>query len=163
MRIRLSWSLVLPILLAAAALAQDADNSLLTTCTLADQKEISARYVPGPSKARLPDGRVWAPGNSPIVLFTQAEMTIAGVSLPIGAYNAYILPTAKSWTFVLSKDVSGKTYDPSKDLVRVPMKSGSLGQAADPYSFVFTHDSAKQCSLQVFYGKNGYWVEFQEK
>lgn len=163
MRTGLSWLLFTTLLLPVAAIAQEADNSVLTSCTFADQMEISARYVPAPSKAKLPDGKVWSPGGAPIVLFTQTEMTAGGATLPVGAFRAYVLPVKGSWTFIISKDVNGKTYDPAQDVVRIPMQSGSLSSAADPYTLVFAHDAPQQCSLQLYYGKNGYWVEFKEK
>jgi hypothetical protein len=112
----------------------------------------------------LRDGKVWSPGKSPIFLFTSATLKLGQTTIPVGAYSVYVIPGKKNWTLVVNKGVAenGK-YDEAKDLVRAPMESGSLGSPSKQVEISLGHVASKQCSLRLYYGSTGTWVEFQEE
>ena len=134
-------------------------------CTFADGQQMSLRYTrpSGSGKQKLPMGQVWAPGDSPMDLFTQVGLSTGNSEIPIGAYRVYIIPDKKSWTLVINKNVAaGSKYDQQQDLVRVPMQIGHLGTAVS-FEASFAHMAPKQCNLRIYYGKIGTWAEFTEK
>ncbi len=72
MLMRVLGAVLLCQLATATGLAQDSkQEDATTTCTFEDGAEISVRYVPVESnKEKIQNGKVWAPGGSPMVLFT---------------------------------------------------------------------------------------------
>lgn len=152
---------------ATPGLAQEpspTDTRANATCTFADGKQMSVRYNRSAEsrKERLPMGQVWTPGNSPMDLFTQSELTLGKSDIPVGAYRIYIIPDKKQWTLILSKNVStGATYNQQDDLLRVQMDIGHLSTQA--FKVAFGHVAPKQCNMRIYYGKTGAWTEFKEK
>ena len=135
-------------------------------CTFDGGKQISARYsVAAAGRNDAPPlGKIWTPGGSAMTLFTETEITINSTSIPTGAYTMYLLPSKKSWTLIVSKNVKvdGK-YDEKEDLARAPMATGTLSDPAEQLKVFFGHIGPKQCELNFDYGKTRAWVEFKEK
>jgi hypothetical protein len=148
-------------LLVASAVAQQAAS---VACTFQDGREISLRYDGGASvkKADLSSGKMWTPGEKPMLLFTQAELSIGNSQIPVGAYSLYLIPGKDHWTLVVNKKVDKGEYDAQQDLVRVPMDEGQISNP-QPFSLVFAHVAPKQCNLRIYQGKTGAWTEFHEK
>jgi hypothetical protein len=146
--------------------AQSASGNLAnTSCTFQDGKELSLRYDAGAtkSKIRVPEGKLWSPGGQPMALFTQVGLQVGDSEIPIGAYNAYLIPQHNNWVFVVNKSVgNGSKYDEREDVLRAPMQAGHLSES-QPLSIVFGHIAPKQCNLRIYLGKIGTWVEFKEK
>jgi hypothetical protein len=149
-------------------LAQDKSakpQTATATCTFADEKEMSVHYEMGTSapKKPLPTGELWPSTGSPMYLFTQAELTIGNVEIPVGAYSMYVIPDKNKWTLVINKQVTaGAAYNQQQDLVRVPMELGHLSEP-QPFSVAFGHMAPKQCNMRIYYEKIGVWTEFDEK
>lgn len=144
---------------------QTSGNTATTSCTFQDGNQLTLRYSkqPGKSKARLPEGTLWSPGGKPMFLFTQVEVIIGNVEIPIGAFSVYVIPQHDKWTLVVNKNVTeGSAYEEHEDLVRAPMQSGEVSDP-QPFSLSFGHIAPKQCSLRIYYGKMGTWVDFKEK
>lgn len=161
---RILLCLVLQFMLPALAFAQASDaNSALASCNFQDGNEVSVRYNPVATKQKLALGRVWAPGGTPLYLFTQTEIVANNVPIPVGAYSIYLVPGKQNWTLIINKNVSSKEYDEKQDLVRLNMESGTLSEAVDPLQVSFAHVAAKQCNLRVYYGKSGNFADFFEK
>ncbi len=134
-------------------------------CTLADGKQVTVRYTPvaANGKIELVRGKAWGPGDGPMYLFTEAEVSFGGSSLPVGAYSVYVIPNGNKWTLIVNKDVStGDKYDETKDLAHSQMNSEQVSDA-QPFSIVFAHLAPKQCSLQINYGKLTTAADFNEK
>jgi Protein of unknown function (DUF2911) len=140
-------------------------NPVTTVCTFDDGKQISVRYNPENVKNRkLPNGEVWAPGGSPMFLFTQSELTVGTSELPLGAYSMYMIPAERQWTLVVNRKVDGDSkYDHQQDVLRAPMEVGTLSQQAKQVQMVFGHIAPQRCSLRLYRGGTGAWVEFNEK
>jgi hypothetical protein len=151
-------------MIAVAALAQDPANASQssTSCTLADGREISLRYADSSKEPNM--NGVWAPGGSPMYLFTQTDLTLHGKSIPAGAYSVYLTGKKNDWTLIVNKDVSaGAKYDEKQDLVRGPMEMGKLGSPNKKLQVYFVHAEPKTCNLRIYYQDNGYWAEFKEQ
>jgi hypothetical protein len=169
MRLAVRVVLLIPLLLAAETVAQQADpdsSSATASCTFADGNEISVRHnnsVAG-SKPEPRNGEVWAPGGAPLTLFTQSVIAIHNVQIPVGAYSMYVIAGRKAWILIVNKNVKvGSPYDEKQDLVRAPMEIGQLSQPVKPLEVSFDHIAPTQCSLRIYYGKTGAFVEFTEK
>ena len=167
--LRLVLTTQLLLLFIVAAYAQDPPRaeSSMSYCTFADDNQLSVRYGAGTNgnKKDLPLGRVWSPGDVPMLLFTQVPITVANVELPVGAYSMYVIPQKEKWTLIVNKNVTaGAAYDEKQDLVRVPMETGKLGMAQYPPRVSLGHIAPKTCSLRVDYGQIGAWADaFKEK
>ena len=153
-------------MLATAGLAQDSkQEDATTTCTFEDGAEISVRYIPvGSNKEKNQNGKVWAPGGSPMVLFTPAALTLEKSQIPAGAFSLYLIPQKDRWILVVNKNVrAGSKYDERQDIVRAPMEMGQLGEPTSTLELSFGRMGPKHCSLRVYFGKTGGWAEFLEK
>jgi Protein of unknown function (DUF2911) len=150
-------------LLLTPAFSQLASNST-TACTFQDGKEVSVQYekTPAVKKVELASGKLWTPGEKPMLLFTQADLTVGSEQIPVGAYSLYLIPGKDHWTLVVNKNVNKGEYDPQQDLLRVPMDVGQLS-APEPFDLVFAHVAPKQCNIRIYEGKAGAWAEFHEK
>lgn len=143
-------------------LAQNNQTST-TDCTFEDGKQISLQYNTG--KGEEPrNGKMWEPGGSPMILFAQTPLTIGGSTLAADAYTVYTIPGKKEWTVIVNKNVkTGSSYDASQDVARAPMETGEIDQAEKQLQLSFAHIGPKDCSLRLYYGKVGAFVEFKEQ
>lgn len=126
---------------------------------------MSVRYISEPvGREKLRDGDVWAPGGSPMVLFTQTALSVGASEIPVGAYSLYLIPEKKEWMLVVNKNVTaGSKYDQQQDLFRSPLEMGSLGQATKRVEVTLVHAAPKQCNMRVYWETVGVWAEFKEK
>ena len=151
---------------AAIALPANGNPQLAqASCTFDDGKQISVRYNPAPESGKsLPLGKVWAPGGSPMFLFTSATLLVGNSEIPVGAYSVYAIPEKRDWTLIINRDVnSGAGYKESQDIARAPMQVGELPQSQQQTSIYFGHSAPKQCNMRIYYGAAATWVESQEK
>src|SRR6266496_1972151 len=160
----------LPLLfLCTISLAQDAPapQDMAATCTYENGSSLTVRYsVANPGRKRdLPNGRVWSPGDVPMLLFTETPVTVAGVELAVGAYSMYVIPDRGKWTLIINKSITaGSGYDEQQDLVRTAMGIGQLPVPSDQPRVSFNHAAPKVCSLRVDFGKTGAWADaFMQK
>ncbi len=74
----------------------------------------------------VPYGEVWRAGaNENTTLSATTPFTFGGKAVPAGTYGVHVLPTADSWTFILSSESKAWgsfSYDEKEDVVRVPIK-----------------------------------------
>ena len=143
-----------------------AETTADTGCTFQDGKQISVRYNQASltGKNELSSGKVWAPDNQPIVLFTQAELSAGGSDVPMGAYSVYIRGGKESWTLIVNKNVNaGSHYEAKQDLAHINMPLAELSQPQNQLNLAFGLLGPKQCNLRVYYGSYGTWAEFDEK
>jgi len=71
----------------------------------------------------VPYGEVWRAGaNENTTLSFSTDVKVGGKALPAGTYGLHVIPTAKEWTFALSKVSTAWgsfTYDAKEDALRV--------------------------------------------
>lgn len=136
-------------------------------CTFADDKQVSMRYERPASNSKkddLPIGKLWAPGDSPMHLFTETPLSVSNKEIAVGAYSVYFIPGKNDWTMIVSKNVTeGSKYDQQQDLVRAPMETGKLPQAEPQLTVYFARIGPKRCNMRVDYGKTRAWVDFNQK
>ncbi len=143
---------------AQALIAQTAS----TDCTFEDGRQIGLQYNTGKSE-EIRNGKLWTPGGAPMVLFAQAPLTLGAATITPGAYTVYIIPAKKEWTLIINKNVNvGSSYDPGQDLARGSMDLGEVDHATKQPQLAFAHVGPKDCSLRIYYGKVGAFVEFKE-
>jgi hypothetical protein len=135
-----------------------------TTCNLEDGRQVYVRYVPVPTnKEKIPNGKPWAPGGTPMTLFSEAQLTLGSSMIPIGAYTVYPIPARDHWTLAVNKNVtSGAAYDDKQDIARAPMETAQVAQPSDALEVAFAHVGAR-CTLRIYIGKTASFADFTAK
>jgi hypothetical protein len=150
--------------LAAVCTAQQSGASSTASCYLDDGREVYIRYNPATAKSdKVSNGKPWTPGGAPMTLFTEAQLSIAGSTIPVGAYSVYPIPAKDKWTLAINKNVTpGTAYDEKQDLVRAAMETDQVSQAADSLEVAFAHVGEK-CTLRIYFGKSASFAPFIAK
>jgi hypothetical protein len=165
-RFIISYCLIV-LFLSAVSFSQDAPQNSMASCTYADGSSLTVRYSDAnPGKLRsLPNGKVWSPGDVPMLLFTETPVKVSGVELAVGAYSMYVIPDKGKWTLIINKNItSGATYDEKQDLARTQMETGQLSSTNEQPHVSFAHIAPKVCSLRVDFAKTGAWADaFMQK
>ena len=135
-----------------------------TTCNLDDGRQVYIRYNPVSAKQEKPaNGKPWAPGGTPMTLFTEAQLSLGSAMIPIGAYSVYPLPAKGNWTLVVNKNVTaGAAYDQKQDIARAPMETAQVDQSSDALEVAFAHVGAR-CTLRIYMGKVAAFADFNAK
>jgi hypothetical protein len=158
-RARLLFAVAVLLTSAAACCAQ----SSTATCSLEDDRQVYIRYNPVSSKEKPPNGKPWAPGGTPMTLFTEAPLTLGGSPIPIGAYTVYPIPAKDKWSLVVNKNVTpGSPYDEKQDVARTAMETDQVEQPADTLEVAFAHFGSK-CTLRIYFGKAASFADFTAK
>ena len=141
--------------------AQQAAPSSTASCNLDDGRQIYIRFNPIASKNdKLPNGKPWTPGGAPMTLFTEAQLSFGGATIPIGAYTVYPIPAKDKWTLVVNKNVAaGSSYDEKQDIARAPMETDQISQPSNELEVAFAHVGDK-CTLRIYFGKSASFVPF---
>ncbi|MFZ0290153.1 MAG: DUF2911 domain-containing protein [Candidatus Sulfotelmatobacter sp.] len=148
-------------LLAAACFAQQSEPSSTASCNLDDGRQIYIRYNPVSSKNdKLANGKPWTPGGAAMTLFTEVQLSFGGSTIPVGAYTVYPIPAKDKWTLAVNRNVTaGAAYDEKQDIVRAPMETDQVSQAADSLEVAFAHVGDK-CTLRIYFGKSASFAPF---
>ena len=134
-----------------------------TTCNLDDGRQVYMRYNPVSSKERPPNGKPWAPGGTPMTLFTEAQLALGSSVIPVGAYTVYPIPAKDHWTLVVNKNVTpGAAYDDKQDIARASMETAQVDQASDALEVAFAHVGSR-CTLRIYAGKTASFADFTAK
>jgi hypothetical protein len=150
------WTLAVIAFSIAPGRAQDNKTAY---CNYTDGNQVSMQYN-SVVKEQPKNGRIWAPG---ITLFAQSPLKVGNSRVAIGAYTIYLMPDKRSWTLIVSKNVTaGAAYDSAQDVARAPMEIGEIPEATKNLELSFAHMSAKECSLRVYYAKTGAFTDFLE-
>jgi hypothetical protein len=152
-------------LLALVFLCQAQDQaSSSTACNFDDGQQMTVRYDARGHDPRLQNGKIWTPGSAPMFLFTSVPLKVGNSQIPVGAYSMYVIPGKNEWTLIVNKNVSEKGgYNQQQDLLRAPMGTGTLTQPSKTATVTLGHMAPKQCSMRVYYGNIGAFVEFDEQ
>jgi hypothetical protein len=134
------------------------------TCNLSDDRQVYIRYNPVSSKSERPsNGKPWAPGGAPMTLFTEAELTLGGTTIPLGAYTVYPIPGKDKWNLVVNKNVTpGAAYDEKQDLARAAMETVPVSVSTDILEVAFAHSGSK-CTLRIYFAKSASFADFIAK
>jgi len=154
-----------PCFLSQSLLAQSGGaQTSTTTCNLDDGRQVYVRYVPvGNNKEKIQNGKPWAPGGTPMTLFSEAQLTLGSSTIPIGAYSIYPIPAKDHWTLVVNRNVTaGGAYDDKQDIARAPMETAQVAQPSDALEVAFAHVGAR-CTLRIYIGKTASFADFTAK
>jgi Protein of unknown function (DUF2911) len=148
-------------LLAATCLAQQSEPSSTASCNLDDGRQVYIRYNPVAAKNdKLSNGKPWSPGGAPMTLFTEAQLSFGGSTIPIGAYTVYPIPAREKWTLVVNKNVTpGAAYDEKQDIARAEIETDQVSQPSDALEVAFAHVGEK-CTLRIYIGKSASFAPF---
>jgi hypothetical protein len=144
--------------------AQSGPAASTTTCNLEDGRQVYIRYIPvANNKEKLANGKAWAPGGSPMTLFTEAELSLGSSLIPIGAYSVYPIPARGNWTLVVNKNVTpGAAYDEKQDVARAQMESAQVDAPSDALEVAFAHVQSR-CTVRIYIGKTASFADFTAK
>jgi len=150
--------------LAAACSAQQSANSAAAACNLDDGRQVRINYNPVTTKTdKVPNGRPWTPGGTPMTLFTEAPLTFAGSTIPVGAYSVYPIPGKDKWALAVNKNVSpGAAYDEKQDVARSTIETDPVSQPSDTLEVAFAHVGSR-CTLRIYFGKTATFADFVAK
>jgi Protein of unknown function (DUF2911) len=157
------WRAVLITLLLSPWVWAQSGNQSTTTCNLDDGRQVYIRYTPVSAKERPQNGKPWAPGGSPMTLFTEAPLTLGSSLIPLGAYTVYPIPAKGNWSIAVNKNVTpGAAYDEKQDIGRSAMETAQVESASDVLEVAFAH-VGNRCTLRVYIGKTASFVDFTAK
>ncbi|HZQ96109.1 MAG TPA: DUF2911 domain-containing protein [Candidatus Sulfotelmatobacter sp.] len=144
--------------------AQSSPATSTTTCNLDDGRQVYVRYVPVPSnKEKIQNGKAWAPGGTPMTLFTEAQLELGTSTIPIGAYTIYPIPARGNWSLAVNKNVTaGAAYDEKQDIARAVIETAQVEQSSDALEVAFAHVGAR-CTLRIYMGKMASFADFTAK
>jgi hypothetical protein len=83
----------------------------------------------------------WRTGaNAATTFVTDKDLVIGGTTVPAGEYTLFSLPNPSDWKLIISKLTKewGTDYDPTKDLVRVPMTVSALSAPMELMTIAIT-------------------------
>jgi hypothetical protein len=149
--------------LSAICSAQDSEPPT-ASCNLDDGRQVYIRYnaISGKTE-KLSNGKPWTPGGTPMTLFTEAQLSFGGVTIPIGAYTVYPIPAKDKWTLAINKNVTpGAAYDEKQDVARSQMETDQISEPADALEVAFAHVGEK-CTLRIYFGKTASFATFIAK
>jgi len=103
-------------------------------------------------KALVPYGEIWRTGaNDATTFVTNANLMVAGKSVPAGSYTIFTVPKANEWWLVISKKTGewGTDYPgETEDLARAPMKVSKTSAPVENFTIAFDH-AGGQCTLRM--------------
>jgi Protein of unknown function (DUF2911) len=151
-------------LLTLATIGSAQSEPSTASCNLDDGREVYIRYNPISAKSeKVTNGKAWAPGGSPMTLFTEAQLSFGGSTIPIGAYTVYPIPDKSKWTLAVNKNVTpGAAYDEKQDLARAQMETDQVSTPSDALEVAFAHVGEK-CTLRIYFGKTASFAPFTAK
>ncbi|MCU1301355.1 MAG: hypothetical protein JWQ87_1639 [Candidatus Sulfotelmatobacter sp.] len=149
---------------AAACFAQQSEPSSTASCNLDDGRQVYIRYNPVTTKTdKASNGKPWTPGGAPMTLFTEAQLSFGGATIPIGAYTVYPIPAKDRWTLVVNKNVTPHSgYDEKQDIARAAVETDQISQPSDSLEVAFAHTGDK-CTLRIYFGKAACFAPFIAK
>lgn len=118
--------------------------------------EVSVSYSRPSVKGRkiwggqVPFGEVWRAGaNENTVLTVNSAFSVGGTRLPAGRYGLHTIPTATTWTVILSRQANAWgsfSYDPKEDALRLTVTPTA---AAPIEQLVYLLDPTSDSTLTV--------------
>jgi hypothetical protein len=154
--------LILPTLTAVGS-AQSAPSSA-ATCNLDDGRQVRLNYNAVTAKTdKASNGKPWSPGGAPMTLFTEAPLSFAGATIPIGAYSVYPIPGKDKWTLAVNKNVTpGSAYDEGQNIAHGPIETDQMTEAANTLEVAFAHVGSR-CTLRIYFNKTATFADFTAK
>jgi hypothetical protein len=110
-------------------------------------------FEPGGIISKDPTYPVWRAGaNDATAFHTDADLDIAGLSVPKGDYTLYVdIADPNNWQLVISKETGqwGLTYNKPKDLGRVKMEMSKPPKMIETYKVTLSSSGPKAGKLEL--------------
>jgi hypothetical protein len=115
-----------------------------STSATIDGSEITITYGRPYMRGRMifgrlvPYGRVWCPGaDEATTLDSMRDLQLGHLRVPSGPHTIWVLPTADTWTLIVSKEPSGfhTNYNASADLGHIDLMKRSLDMPVEQLTF----------------------------
>jgi hypothetical protein len=107
----------------------------------------------------VPWDSVWRTGANMATSFvTDIDLLAGDLKIPKGSYTLYSIPAEKAFTLIVSNRPGGSypRYDPSLDLVRVPMVLHKNPTPVDPFRIWFEQEGAHAVVLKIGWADRTY-------
>ncbi|MBO6522927.1 MAG: DUF2911 domain-containing protein [Balneolaceae bacterium] len=111
----------------------------------------------------VPWGERWRTGaNRATHFYTSEDLTVGGVDMPAGEYTLFTIPQPDGGTLIINKQTgqNGRTYDESRDLVRVPMTISSKSDITEAFTITVEETDAGG-SFNLIWGQTLFSVPFE--
>ncbi len=111
----------------------------------------------------VPYDRWWRTGANEATSFvTDVDIRIGDTVVPRGAYTLYTLPSAKQWKLMVNKQTGqwGTVYDPTLDLLRIPLKKRSLRQPVEKLTILLERTGPRAGALRLRWERTEVWAPF---
>ncbi|MFC5410454.1 DUF2911 domain-containing protein [Larkinella bovis] len=92
----------------------------------------------------VPYGEVWRTGANEATLITlEQNVTVAGQPLDEGEYSLWTIPSEGNWIVIFNRETGqwGTSYDPTKDVLRVPVIARKRSAVAEQFYISFAPQS----------------------
>jgi hypothetical protein len=143
---------------ANAALAQQFTSPEAYTSIAIAGKQIKIDYHAPQMHGRKifgglePFGKAWRAGaNEATALHTDADLQIKTLRVPKGDYTIFVWLDQTQWQLIINKQTKqwGLTYDPARDLGRVPMDMSKPPSPIDVYKMTLSAVGGDRGKLQL--------------
>lgn len=111
----------------------------------------------------VPYNKWWRTGANEATSFvTDVDLRLGDVLVPKGAYTLYTLPSAKQWKLMVNRQTGqwGTVYDPSLDLVRIPMKKRALKNPVEKFTIVLEKTGSRSGILRMRWERTEVYLPF---
>lgn len=113
----------------------------------------------------VPYGEVWRTGANMASHFsTSKDIYISGQKVPAGEYTLFSIPEEEGGTLIINKQTgqNGQAYDPSRDLIRVPMMRESNPTEVEGFTIQVV-ETNQGGSIELLWDRTIYYVDFTFK
>lgn len=111
----------------------------------------------------VPYGERWRTGANRASHFsTSSDIYISGNRVPAGEYTLFTIPEEDGGTLIINKQTgqNGQSYDPSQDLMRVPMMRTDNNDNVEGFTLQVV-ESNQGGSIEILWGETIYYVDFK--
>lgn len=111
----------------------------------------------------VPYNKWWRTGANEATSFvTEMDLRLGDTVVPKGAYTLYTLPSAKQWKLMINRQTGqwGTVYDPSLDLVRLPMKKRTLKTPVEKFTILLERTGSRSGVLRLRWERTEVYVPF---
>lgn len=111
----------------------------------------------------VPYNKWWRTGaNEATSFITDVDLRLGDTVVPKGAYTLYTLPSAKQWKLMVNRQTGqwGTVYDPSLDLVRLPMKKRTLKNPVEKFTILLERTGSRSGVLRLRWERTEVYVPF---
>lgn len=111
----------------------------------------------------VPYNKWWRTGaNEATAFIADVDLQFGNAKVPRGSYTLYTMPSPKQWKLMINRQTGqwGTVYDPSLDLVRIPMKKRTLRSPVEKFTIVLEKTGTRSGVLRMRWEKTEAFAPF---